>query len=720
VHDPDLIGAGDGEVAPVSRHSNQIDGLVLGSTVVQVGQLNVHLPPQSAQHLPVPRQLPPAPRRFVNRQREIRGLDAAMKDVAVGSAPVVVLSGMRGVGKTATSRHWAHARSERFVDGQLHADFGELRHRGGVAVGDVLGSFLRALGLSQEDIPIELAERTALFRSCTSGKRVLLLLDDVEHAAQVRPLIPSADTSMVVMTTRAPMDELVFSEGACVIRLAPLDRESAQSILEQMVGGERIESEPDALVELVEICDGLPVALRVCGARLAGHEHRPLSWLVRELADESRRLERISVGSGQSIDVVFTEAYRALSPAAGELYCLLGGHPGTSFTAPVAAAAAGVCVPDIGETVDELCDANLIEDAGERLRFHDLLRIHARAAADRDLSDAQRDEALCRIVAYYVESAQRMDRALIPSRLRLAPAPGEPQEGAPALSSPPEAIAWFEDERPNILAVLRAASDREWDVPAWHLGEALWLAYHNRKHFGEALEVYTLAAGSAQRCGDVAAEARLRLQLARAYMDLEDLQGGARELDAARRLAERAGHRALEGSVIEFTGVLEINRGRYREAIAELETSRRIYRELENPRGIAIQEYHLGRALDLAGQHEQAVSCFLRAAELIDSAHDGLTLGRVLLHLGDAHRALGDRASATGALEQACEIMRLHDAPFYEAMARERLASLFEEAGDDAGASASWQQALAIYDALGSPRAADVKVRLAASPGAST
>jgi tetratricopeptide (TPR) repeat protein len=719
VRDTDSTRTGDGDVARGPEHRNQIDGLVLGSTVVQVGQLNVHLSPPG-QRLPVPRQLPPAPRRFVNRQREIRSLDAAMQDSEVGSAPVVVLTGMRGVGKTATSRHWAHARSERFVDGQLHADFGELRYRGGVAISDVLGSFLRALGLSDEDIPVGLAERAALFRSSTADKRILLLLDDVEHAAQVIPLIPSAATSLVLMTTRAPMEELVHREDASVIRLRPLDRESAQSILVQMVGYERVDVEPEAVAKLVRICAGLPVALRVCGARLASYEHRPVSWLVHELADESRRLERISVATGQSIEVVFTEAYRALSPLAAELYCLLGGHPGPSFTAPVAAAAAGVGVLEIVSRVDELCIANLIEDDGERLRFHDLLRIHARGAAERDLSEIEREAALRRVVAYYLETAQRMDRAMIPTRLRLAPPPPEASEGAPTLRSPAEAIIWFEAERQNILAVLRAASAREWNVPAWQLGEALWLAYHNRKHFGEALEVYELAAVSAQRCGDAAAEARLRLQLARAYMDLEDLPGGARELDVARRLAERAGHRALQGSVIEFTGVLEINRGRYREAIAALEASRAIYRALDNPRGTAIQEYHLGRALDLAGQHKHAVSCFLRAVELIDGEHDGLTLGRVLLHLGDAHRAVGDIASARAALERACEIMSRHDAPFYEAMARDRLGALLKEGGDDAGARVHWQQALAIYSALGSPRAADVSARLAAAPGAST
>lgn len=711
----------DGDVGGPPQIENRIDGTVSGSHVVQVGQLHGPLTVQLAapRPAPVPRQLPPAPRRFVNRRRELEQLDAAMRDGELGSASVAVVSGMRGVGKTATSHYWAHARAGRFHDGQLHVDFGELRHRGGVAVSDVLAELLRGLGIPDDDIPVGFAERTALFRSTTADKRILLLLDDVEHAAEVQPLIPSTPEAMVLLTTRVAVEELVQHAGASVVRLDPLDGDSARSILVGLVGEARVDAEPDAVGEIVRICAGLPVALRVCGARLAGHHHRPVGWLVAELADETRRLERIRVDADHTIDVVFTEAYRALTPGAAATYRALGLHPGRSFTAPLAAAAAGVSVAAAHDCLDELCTANLVEVVDGRMRFHDLLRIHARGAAERDLDATERERVVRRIAEHELASAQRMDVALIPTRLRLAPPPPAAPDGAPAPRTPAEAIDWFEGERQSLVAVLRAVVEREWDVLAWQLGEALWLAYHNRKHFGEALEVYELGARAAQRCGDAAAEARLRLQLARAYMDLEDFAGAERELALAGPLARQAGHRALEGSTLEFLGVLEIHRGRHTQAIAALESSRDLYRSLDSPRGLAIQEHHLGRALTRAGRHAEAIRCLEHAIELIDPEQDGLTLGRVLLALGEARRALGETTVAAATLERACVIMREQGAPYYEAMGREQLGAIALAAGDAPAARAHWEHALAIYLSLGSPRAADVSARLAAAPGAS-
>ncbi|MBI5105909.1 MAG: hypothetical protein HZB46_13185 [Solirubrobacterales bacterium] len=254
---------------PASEVRNEAAGVFHGAFVQarSIGALHVH---GHGPVWPVPRQLPPAPRQFVNRAREILQLDAMSTGGAGEPGPaVLVVTGMHGVGKTATTRHWASRNRERFGDGQLYADFGALRHRGGVAVGEVLGGFLRAFGLSDEVIPVSLQERAALYRSQTADKRVLLLLDDVEHAAQVAPLIPNADDSVVLVTTRSSLEELV-RDGAGVVRLDPLDPLSASAMLAAMIGEERVAAESGPVARLVEFCDGLPIALRICGARSPG------------------------------------------------------------------------------------------------------------------------------------------------------------------------------------------------------------------------------------------------------------------------------------------------------------------------------------------------------------------------------------------------------------------------------------------------------------------
>jgi tetratricopeptide (TPR) repeat protein len=693
--------------------SNAVEGIILGSTIVQIGTVDVHLP-AGVLARPVPHQLPPAPRRFVNRENEIGTLDRLLADHEPGSANVIVLTGMPGVGKTATCRHWAHIRIEHFGDGQLHADLSEHRHRSGTPVSDILGSFLTALGVLAQDMPAGFPERTSLYRSITADKRILLLLDNVELASEVRPLIPSTDGSLVLVSARATIQELIHTDGGSLVRLTPLDEHMARAILEQSIGALRLANEATALRELVRICAGLPVALRVCAARLAVDEARSVGSLVRELTDERSRLRRIEVARGQGIDLVFTEAYGALAADAARLYRLLSTYPGQSFTVTLAESLGQWTPEQAREQIGELLDACLLEAEGERYRLHVLLRIHAAGCAQRDSTDQEMGDAFMRVADHYLHAVQRMDRALIPSRLRLAPDPPPARVGEISFTSPIDAIEWFESERANLLALLRVAQERGCAQQAWQIAEGLWLAYHNRKHAGEALEVYERGVQAAVECGEIAAQARLLLQLSRAYMDLEDLAGAERELRGARELAARSGNSALEGSALEFTGILQINQGRYAAAISTLEASRDIYLDLQNPRGVALQEYHLGRALQLDGHHPQALECFTAALGRLDRDRDGLTLGRILLHLADTQTALGRNTEAIGTLDKAREIFAAHEIPYYEALAREALGERHTRAGEQHQARENLAAALVIFRALGSPRATRVSERLAA------
>jgi tetratricopeptide (TPR) repeat protein len=693
--------------------NNIVEGIVLGSTIVQIGTVDAHLP-AGAFVPPVPHQLPPAPRRFINREHEIRTLDGLLADHEPGRANLIVLTGMRGVGKTATCRHWAHTRVDHFDDGQLHVDLSEHRHRSRTPVSDILGSFLTALGVPEHDIPVGFPERISLYRSITANKRILLLLDNVELASEVRPLIPSTDGSLVLVGARAAIRELIYTDGGSLVRLAPLEEDTARVIIEQSIGAQRLANEVDALRELVEICAGLPIALRVCAARLAVDETRTVGSLVHELTDEHSRLRRIEVARGQSIDLVFSEAYRALTGDAARLYRLLSTYPGQSFTVRLVESLGQWTPEHAQEQIGELLDACLVETEGERYRLHVLLRIHAAGCAQHDSTDGELSDAFMRVADHYLHAVQRMDRALIPSRLRLAPDPPPVQAGGVSFNSPVEAIEWFESERASLLALLRVAQERGCAQQAWQIAEGLWLAYHNRKHAGEALEVYERGVKGAVKCGDVAAQARLLLQLSRAYMDLDDLAGAERELRVARELAVCSGNSALEGSALEFTGILQINQGSYSAAISSLEASRDIYLDLQNPRGIAIQEYHLGRALQLDGQHPQALEYLTAALGRLDHDRDGLTHGRILLHLADTQTALGHRTEAIGTLEQARMIFAAHEIPYYEALAREALGECHARAGNQDLARENLVVALAIFRALGSPRASRVSERLAA------
>jgi tetratricopeptide (TPR) repeat protein len=663
---------------------------------------------------PVPRQLPPVPGGFVNRERDLGSIDSVIsRPRPAGVSSVVVLAGGHGVGKTAISRKWAHANSDRFSDGQLYADFSALRYRGGIGVGDVLGGFLRALGLPSELIPVSLDERSALFRSSTAGKRLLVLLDDVDHAAQVRPLIPGAPGSAVMVTTRAPLEELFVYENASRVRLRPLPLGAAEELLGEMVGKERLKAEPSAVMQLAAICAGLPVALRICGARLATHEHRPVSWLVEELADEAQRLRRIHTEPAPSLQAVFDEAYRALDEDAAVTYRRLGLHSGPSFTISAIAAAAGLPIGRASGALDQLLIAHLVEDAGDRFTFHDLLRLHARGVALAHEPIEQQAAAVHRIVAFYLRSAQRMDYAMIPVRLRLTDGPPDPSSGEPSPASAAEAFALFEAERPNLVSAIRTAMEREWYSEVWQFGEALFLAYHNHKHHEEALELFAWASRAARQLGYRDAEVRMLSQLALAHLDVGDDAAAAVELAECRSLMEGSRNRELWASIREWTGTLEVERGNYSDAISAFEEARSAFESVGNVRGVALQDLGMGHALNLAGNPSRAVRCLLRAATLIDAEVDGLTFGRVLLRLGEAYRLLGDSGQARPVLENAVEVMRRNDAPLLEARARESLAEIDRESGDIPAAVSNLERALSIYSALSSPRTDLISAQLA-------
>ncbi len=692
-------------------HHNEVSGAVDGPVVQARDIANLHIH-QAVSKLPVPRQLPPRPPRFVNRKSEVERLDQLIASPKENETPPVVLVvGTAGVGKSATSKYWAHLNSTRFPDGQLYSDFAELRHHGGVSVNDVLGGFLRALGLGEEVIPAELAERTALFRSRVADRRLLVMLDDVDQAAQVSPLIPGGANCAVVVTSRAPLDELVTLHGAAAVRLKPLDPPSSEELLASMVGQSRVRAEPEAVAELARICGGLPVALRICGAELAGpREEKPISWLTKRLADEDSRLQRLSYGPGHSLQAVFDDAYRALPHAEAAFYRRLGLHPGPNFTAPIAAIASDTDIEQAEDLLDDLCQAHLVEDRGERFRFHELLRAHACQVAERDETADAQEGAVRAVVAFLVGAAQRMDHAITPDRLRIAPPP--PPTGEPNFDSPAEALIWFEEERPNLLAVVRAANESGLDEEVWRLAEAMWIAYGNHKHFDEAREVYSLGTESAREAENPEAEARMRQQLARAQIDLKRYDEAERELGVAERLAAGTSNLMLQASVVEFIGLLHFNRGAYPAAIASLERSCSAFGAIGYQRGVVLQEYLLGRSFTAMGKPRDAVCHLLSARELVDQEGDALTYGRVLIRLGEAQLAAKDAASAASSFRQGASVMSQHEAPQYAALALEGMANVCRQKSNRAGEIEHLSAALDIFRVLDDPRARTLDARL--------
>lgn len=245
----------------------------------------------------------------------------------------------------------------------------------------------------------------------------MVLLDDAATAAQVRPLLP-AGRCVTAVTSRRRMPGLSL-DGGHVIHLEPLSTDAAIELLDATLADGRVAAQPDEARALVLLCAGLPLAVRIAGARLAARPRQRITAMVRALSEEHERLEALAIEGDHDVRAALDLSYQGLPPTAARLYRLLGLHPGREFDAQVARTLLG---EDAVEALDALHDANLLVDVaeasgGERYRFHDLVRLHAAALAARDESGDERAVALLRIGHHYLANAGRPRRSSSPDAL---------------------------------------------------------------------------------------------------------------------------------------------------------------------------------------------------------------------------------------------------------------------------------------------------------------
>jgi hypothetical protein len=374
----------------------------------------------------VPAQLPANVDRFTGRVQELAELDrvltapAARSPAAEKSTAVTisVISGAAGVGKTALVLRWAHRVREEYPDGQLYVNLRVYDPDQPLATGEVLARFLRALGLAGQEIPLEIDERAAAYRSLLNGRRVLVVLDNAATVDQVRPLLPGTPSCLVLVTSRDSLAGLVARHGARRLDLDPLPPEDAVTLLRALIG-RRIDTEPKAAAAtLAEQCARLPLALRVAAELAVARPGASLAALVTELSDEHRRLELLDAGgdSRTAVRGVFFWSYQHLPADAARLFRLIGLHPGPDFDASAAAVLADISLNRAQQMLDLLNHAHLVQlTRSNRYGMHDLLRAYASYLAAEEESESARQAALTRLFDHYVNIAAAAADILVPT-----------------------------------------------------------------------------------------------------------------------------------------------------------------------------------------------------------------------------------------------------------------------------------------------------------------
>ncbi|GAA0209063.1 BTAD domain-containing putative transcriptional regulator [Saccharothrix mutabilis subsp. mutabilis] len=483
-----------------------------------------------------PRQLPAGTRGFIGRQAELAELDSLPDSTGVG-----LVTGAPGVGKTALALHWAHRVRERFPDGHLYST--------GATPVDVLGRFLRALGVAPERVPTDVDEASSVFRTLLADRRVLIVLDNVESAEDARPLLPAGNGCFALVTSRDRLNGLVVVDGAHRMTLSVLPAEESAQLLVGALGERRAAAEPDAVAELADLCGHLPLALRIAAANLTNAPFRTLSEGVRDLTAGGLSSLVVPGAGDLAVRRAFDMSYRAPTQSARRLFRKLGLLPGPSFSVESATALAGA--GDLRTLLDELANAHLVVQSDrERFVMHDLLRMYAAELAEAFDDAEDRATATRALVGAYATAVERAAAGI---------ASGDPD-------ARDRAMRWTEAELPNLVAVAETAAEVGCPDAAWRIAEQLGGYFWLSRPVSHWLRLAKAAEDAACRAGDHRALAAAKRLLGEARHCLGQNDEAIVHLTDALRLARESGDRAAEAANLMFLGLVEQDRGRLSEA----------------------------------------------------------------------------------------------------------------------------------------------------------
>lgn len=667
----------------------------------------------------VPAQLPADIPDFTGRLRQVSDLcdvlgAAGRSDGRGGAVVAALVVGAGGLGKSTLAVHAAHLLRDSFPDGQLYAGMRGATEQPAPPA-EVLARFLREMGVDSARVPVGEEERAALFRTELTGRRVLIVLDDARDAAQVRPLLPGCASCAVLVTTRNRLPDLA---GGRFVDLDVLDGDEARAMLAAIVGEGRLAAEPDATGRVLSACAGLPLAIRIAGARLVTRRGWRIETLAGRLADERRRLDELAAGD-LAVRACFEVSFASLpAPRPGRVdavrvFRLLGLWQGTSVSAAAAAALLGEPQDRVADALEDLVDAQLLQPLADgRYRVHDLLRVYA---ADRSMAAdtaAGRDGAIRRLLTWYLYTVAAADRVVSPNRERV-PLEEAPPDCAPlSFSTVADALEWWEAERANLVTATTQAAACGMDDVAWKLPVAAMAFFNRRGYWADWMATHATALASARRLGDRSGEAWVLNNLGVVYAQQhhQDAIGYCEQALAIRRdLGDRRGE-AQAANNLAFSYELL---GRYADAVGPLRVSVGIQRATGHRYGESVALSNLAEALLEAGQIDEAVECSRQALAIAGEIGEDLVAAYTLNYLGRAFLSRGEIDEAVGYLEQALPIYRAVGERIGEADSLKHLGFAQYRTGQLAVARESWTQALAIYNDLGdTARAAELRAQL--------
>jgi DNA-binding SARP family transcriptional activator len=656
--------------------------------------------PVAAASRATPAQLPLGTRGFTGRSAELDHLHDLL-DSHDGEDPVtvIVLSGTAGVGKTATALFWGRRIAHRFPDGQLYANLrGFDPSVSAVAPSEVLHGFLRALSVPGEQIPAHVEEQAALFRSLLSGRRMLVVLDNVRDASHVRPLLPGAGQSLAILTSRNPLTALVAAQGAHPLVLGLLSEEDSWQLLSARLGHARLNAEPEAAQLIARCCAGLPLALAVIAARALIRPEASLASLVVGLGDKRGDLDVLREDDPLlDVTAVFSWSYDALSPMAALVFRLCALHPGPEIALPTVADLARLSMSRAADALAELVEAQLFTEVSPgRFSTHDLLRAYATDLQARAEGPEESAAARRRLLDHYLHTAKEAAVAINNARLPV-PMPQAPADRpCVQFASPKEALVWFAAEYSALCEVIGMAAECGAEGYVWRIAWGIFDFATRQSRWADLQVIGEAALAAAAKTGEthgrgigyrcltlarstrspeeavryarsaietyvqeglVAEQALICLDIC-ALLETADPPRALRYARHALELSRKSDYYSGEANALNAIAMVSISFGDYAEALHMGELALARLRELDNPYGVAAAANTVGLAQHRLGRLPEAVDSYEEAISLYRKVDRPLYVAGNLVSVGDVYRDAGRLDEACRAWHEALVIYR--------------------------------------------------------------
>jgi DNA-binding SARP family transcriptional activator/tetratricopeptide (TPR) repeat protein len=626
---------------------------------------------------------------FSGRSSELDWVCEAAGRALEGAPTVLALDGMGGGGKTALAIRAAHQLAEQYPDGSLFIDLhGFTPGQTPLSAFQAQGDLLAAAGIPSEELPTVPAGRAARWQSYMRGRRMLLVLDNAAASEQVRELIPASSDSLVLITSRPRLTGL---DGAEWLSLGALPEPESQQILHNTLGAERVGREPAAARELLRLCGGLPLAVRIAAARLANRPQWTVQRLVDRLRDHDRRLDELT-SEGRGVAGALLLSYQSMPREQRTAFRMLGHHPGRYLDAEEAAALLDTDVLSAEDMLEELVDVRLLEAREPGVyALHDLVRSFVQRVAQSQKAPED-EQAVRRLLDHYLVAAELACDTLFPGRRNFKDADEEGREPYD-FDHKDKALQWLDQHRESLLAAVDAAyqegllwhaarlprelgfhsSIRAYDASAnaalekgvsasRQLGDRsltrlnlmnLAMGKWRLGQLGEAVARLEEAVDLSRQMDDVHSEAECRARLGQACNSMGELERALQLCQEANARAQELGFTRLDGSSLSTLSLVQVRLGLFDEAVASARRAVAIFDSIEEIQLSVDALSNLSQAIERLGRFEEALAWAEAALERCQHMSMPSVLPLVLARRAEVLAHMGELDEAAGSADHA-------------------------------------------------------------------